>query len=275
MHDQFFPKITVVTPNYNQGLFLEQTILSVLNQNYPNLEYIIMDAGSTDGSVDIIKKYQDRLSYWESKKDNGMYDALNQGFSHSTGEIMCWINSDDVLWEGSLSHVAKLFSNNIKLQWLQGIPSVIDEGGVVIQQRPHVFSKFFFYLKKHEDSFSFIQQESTFWSRRLWEKAGGKLDLNYSLAADFDLWMRFFNFETLYCTSRQLAAFRKRANQQSSNIDLYRKEVNDSISKNKPFLPLMDKAKLFSAAFFQRYHILSTNFSRKYISAVIGKPKYV
>ena len=98
-----YPKISIVTPNYNGVKYLEQTIVSVLNQNYPNLEYIIIDGGSTDGSVEIIKKYESKLSYWVSEPDMGLYHAIQKGFEKSTGEIMAWINSDDMYVKGSFS----------------------------------------------------------------------------------------------------------------------------------------------------------------------------
>ena len=224
-----YPRITVVTPNYDQVDFIEKTICSVLEQDYPNLEYIIIDGGSTDGSVDIIKKYDEQLSYWVSEKDNGMYHAINKGFSRSTGDIMCWINSDDVLWENSLVYIAQLFANNTDVQWLQGYPTVIDENGEILYQRDPVASKYHFYLGDYNKDFSFIQQESTFWTRAIWEKAGGLLNTDYSMAADFDLWMRFFQFEQLYCTKRQLAAFRKREGQKSSDSKAYLAEARESL----------------------------------------------
>ena len=106
------PKISIITPSFNQGQFIEQTILSVLNQHYPNIEYIIIDGGSTDNTLEIIKKYSNRLKYWVSEKDNGQAHAINKGLTHCTGEIFNWINSDDYLAEGALFKVANQFSNH-------------------------------------------------------------------------------------------------------------------------------------------------------------------
>lgn len=278
--DTTYPKITVVTPNYNQGEFLERTILSVLDQNYSNLEYIIIDGGSSDNSVSTIKKYQEKLHYWVSEPDNGMYDAINKGFLRSTGAIMCWINSDDVLWEGSLQYVANKFTANRKVHWLQGLPSVINEKGELILQREQVFSPWFFYLKEHRKQFSFIQQESTFWSRQLWDKAGGELSLHYALASDFDLWMRFFNFETMYCTKRQLAAFRKREGQLSNDQNRYLKEAEASLKLNFKKVSLRKRIIFYTiSALMKILGKLSWVFSKRIRNSckklLFGTPKWL
>lgn len=216
-----------------------------------------MDGGSTDNSLAIIKKYEGDIVYWESETDKGMYDAINKGFSRSSGDIMCWINSDDVLWEGSLFYVAEAFKCKRKIQWLQGYPSVINENGKLVYQRDPVYSKYHFYLLRYIKNFTFIQQESTFWSRSLWEKAGSALSLDLSLAADFELWMRFFEIEKLYCTKQQLGAFRIREGQKSGDKETYLKQaklVVDNYVKNKNYLEriIIKFLKMFSLTRFNK-----------------------
>ena len=226
------PKISIVTPNYNGVRFLEKTILSVISQGYSNLEYIIIDGASTDGSVELIRKYEKKLKYWTSEPDNGTYYAINKGFDRSTGEIMAWINSDDVLWPNSLNHVSEYFLENPQISWIQGLPSIIDENGVLVHQVNPAYSKYFFLTGLYKKPFFTIQQESTFWRRALWQRAGGELDTDFKLAADFDLWIRFFLHEELYCTNTQLAAFRIREGQISEDIAGYISESEQSVKKH-------------------------------------------
>jgi len=119
--DSNYPKIAIVTPSYNQAQFLERTILSVLNQNYPNLEYIIIDGGSTDGSVEIIKKYERYLSYWVSEKENVQADAINKGFQKSTGQILAWLNSDDLYLPNTLVKIMNIFLRNKEITFLYSL----------------------------------------------------------------------------------------------------------------------------------------------------------
>lgn len=227
-----YPKISIVTPNYNQEKYLEETILSVLNQGYPNLEYIIIDGGSTDGSVDIIKKYADKLAYWESVPDKGMYDAIRKGFEKSTGEIMAWINSDDMYQSKSFFTVSEIFSKYKEVNWLLGFPSVYDAMGRIVEC-PHTlrqWSKYDLYIGQYQ----WIQQESVFWRRSLWEKAGSRIESALKYAGDFELWFRFFNFEKLYVTTAILSGFRMRDGEQLSmkQKDAYDAEIR-SVLKTK------------------------------------------
>ncbi len=142
-----YPKISIVPSSYNQGQFLEETVLSVLNQNYPNLEHIIIDGGSTDNSVDIIKKYEDQLAYWVSEKDKGQTHAINKGFKHSNGEILNWLNSDDLLAPGALHVIAEEFSKNPRVDFFFGDFTIIDKEGRVIFSRkspPYCFYTLFY-----------------------------------------------------------------------------------------------------------------------------------
>ncbi len=225
-----FPKISVVTPSYNQDKYLEATILSVIGQNYPDLEYIIVDGGSTDNSVAIIKKYEKKLTYWLSEKDDGLYDAVQKGFRRSSGEIMCWINSDDMLHPGSLSIVANIFMQHPDISWIQGIPTVFDEAGRTIFVKPLRFwSKYDYFAEDKEH----IQQESTFWRRSLWDKAGGHVNIKMKLAGDYELWLRFFDHAELFCIQTILGGFRVRSNNQLSKERMgeYNKEVSLALGK--------------------------------------------
>ncbi|QHT69590.1 glycosyltransferase [Rhodocytophaga rosea] len=230
-----FPKISIITPSFNQAHYLEFTIKSILDQNYPNLEYIIIDGGSTDGSVDIIKKYEKHLAYWISEPDQGLYFALHKGLSKSTGEIMGWLNSDDMLHKLSLFTLADIFSNIAQVNWVQGLPTIFDEmGRTTYTTQPPLKSKYNYYLKDYRKTpFAFIQQESTYWRRSLWEAAGGYISQEYRLAGDFELWMRFFQKDTLYFTQALIGGFRVRKENQLSrnNFSEYLSEVGTIINK--------------------------------------------
>lgn len=209
-----YPKISIVTPSYNQVNYLEETILSVVNQGYPNLEYIIIDGGSSDGSVDIIKKYEQHVSYWVSEADEGLYHAIQKGFERSTGEIMAWLNSDDMYHHKSLFAVAELFSALPQVNWVMGRNTCLNDEGLVFQiDSDEGWSKWRLYNFNRRN---FIQQESVFWRRLLWVKAGSYINTDFTLASDFELWMRFFRYEQLYSTNVLLAGFRFRNEKQKS-----------------------------------------------------------
>ena len=199
------PRISVVTPSFNQGEFLEATLRSVITQGYPELEYVVIDGGSTDDSVSIIKRHEADLAYWVSEPDEGHAHALNKGFAKTTGEIMCWINSSDMYYPWTLQTVAEIFSHLPQVDWIMGVPSQFDVGG-----RPRVVastSGVNIYDILAGD-YREIQQESVFWRRSLWERAGGQLDQSLKCAADFELWLRFFRLAPLYNVTTLLAGFR-------------------------------------------------------------------
>lgn len=221
-----FPKISIVTPVFNQVEYLEEAILSVIEQKYPNLEYIIMDGGSTDGTLEIIKKYKEKLYYWKSEADNGIYDALNKGFNKATGEIMGWLNSDDLLVGKCLFSIAEIFDNNREIRWITGTQSIINRLGYFVEIIPsRKWSKFNLLLNDWQT----IQQESTYWTRSLWVESGASLNENYHYAADLDLWSRFFNFSQLHSCNIPIGSFRLRPGEQLSSK--HYKSYFDEVSK--------------------------------------------
>ncbi len=201
------PKISIVTPNYNHGKYLEESINSVINQNYPNLEYVIIDGGSSDNSLEIIKKYQNYLSHWVSENDNGNYDAINKGFSFVSGDILAWINADDFYLPGAFYFVAEFFNTFSKSSWVttSNITTVTNS-----EIQPNWGNKKYNLDKIISGNFDkpFIQQESTFWTKEIWSKTGGYLNTNYKMAADLELWIRFFQATNLYVLACPLAIFR-------------------------------------------------------------------
>lgn len=266
-----YPKISIVTVNLNKAQFLEQTIQSVLNQHYPNLEYIIIDGGSNDGSVEIIKKYSSSLAYWCSEKDDGYGFALQKGFQISTGEIMAWLNSDDLHLPYSLFHVAEFFSLFPQINWLTGFPGYCSEKGSLIAEMPGAANSF---LPKRHDLYlkfsswsrcrfiggdhSTIQQESTFWKRSLWEKAGSYISNEYSLAIDMELWTRFFRHEKLYTAPALFAAFRYGGSRQLSRAEReqYEQEAVQILKKEQRELSRMLKIKFSISRAFKPFYYL-------------------
>lgn len=225
------PRISIVTPSFNQGKFLEETIRSVLNQNYPNLEYIVIDGGSQDGSVDIIRKYSDQLAYWVSEPDRGQYDAINKGFARATGDIMAWINSDDKYCPWAFDVVGRIFSALPEVQWLTTQTQLFwnDRGELRTALHTGQYARTWFYrgwtLDNRPGFKNWIMQESTFWRRGLWLAAGGKVDDELEYAGDFELWARFWQHADLVTTYCPLAGFRVHEAQKTKKLEKYYAEA--------------------------------------------------
>ena len=205
-----WPKIALVTPVWNSGKYIEQTIRSVLAQGYPNLEYFVVDGGSTDGTLEVIRRYEGQIAElahggWMSEPDRGMYDALNKGFARTSGEIMGWISATDMLHTGALLAVGGIFRDLPEVEWITGRPTWFNEDGMSTRvgelQR---WSRWRFLAGANR----YIQQESTFWRRSLWEKAGARMDATRRNGADFELWVRFFRHARLYTADTVIGGFR-------------------------------------------------------------------
>ncbi|MGZ9675105.1 glycosyltransferase family 2 protein [Flavobacterium sp. GNP001] len=271
IYNTIYPKISIVTPNFNGGRYLEHTIQSVLSQDYPNLEYIVIDGGSTDNSVAIIKKYESHLAYWVSEPDKGLYDAVQKGFDCSTGEIMAWINSDDLYHPKAFFTVAEIFTNIKNVNWLMGIPSTFDELGRTVSVSPlKRWNKLDYYLR----NFEWIQQESVFWRRSLWTKSGSKVDSNMKYAADLELWLRFFRSEKLYVTQALLGGFRQRSEGQLSInfLDEYMEEARMKIKEEiENHIPKKEKDLLIS---IKKYNIIMNKMPYTFLKRILTKVFY-
>lgn len=222
--------ISIVTPSFNQGDFLRECIESVITQDYPYIEHIIIDGGSTDGSIDIIRDYEDRITYWHSKPDGGQFEAIQTGFSKSKGEVMAWINADDKYHPGSFQTVAQIFQKQPEIEWITGRPTAYNEKGAItkiFESLPRWSREAYLAGVYHKCC---IQQESTFWRRSLWQKAGSHMNTSLQYAGDFELWVRFFRYAQLYTVDALLGGFRYHDKQKTAaGLDSYFAEA-DNIS---------------------------------------------
>lgn len=213
--DTTYPKISIVTVSFNQGQFIEDNILSVINQNYPNVEHIIIDAGSTDGTIDILKKYDNYLN-WTSEPDKGQSDGLNKGFKKATGEIIGWFNSDDRIPLGALHKVARFFIENPDEIAVVGNQSIIDENGElirVVKSRSYSYD----YLVNHARG---ITQNSTFFKKEVFEKTG-YLDETLHYAMDRDLFIRIAKIKAMPYIPETLGEFRLQEDAKTAKGSFY------------------------------------------------------
>lgn len=235
-----WPRLSIITPSYNQGSFIEETILSILLQGYPNLEYIIIDGGSTDGTLDIIKKYEQWITHWVSEPDCGMYDAINKGFVRATGDIMAWSNTDDIYLPGTFHMIGSVFRQFPKIDWVTSLWKVQwdHNGNELKRYRVGGFDRRAFckgrnLLGSNPYATFMIQQQSTFWTRQLWERSGAHVDDSLDLAGDFELWARFYQYAELYALDEPLGVFRFQPDQKTANFSHeYLKEAEKAFKQN-------------------------------------------
>lgn len=215
-----YPKITVVTPSYNQGQYLEQTIKSVIGQDYPNLEYIIMDGGSTDQSVSIIERYERYLAYWVSEPDGGQSKAIAKAFDMATGDIVAWLNSDDIYLPGTLRKVSEIYNSNPSAEWWIGNTFMINPQNRVIKRWYARNTN----LQKLLYSGMTAAQPSTFWRRDKYLEYGG-LNVDMQFCFDYDLNIRFAQRTSPTCIDAFLSAFRFHPKSKTCTLtDVRRKE---------------------------------------------------
>ena len=224
------PRISLVIPSYNYGQYLEACLDSILSQGYPNLELMILDGGSTDNTPAIIEKYRNYLSCSRSCPDSGQYSAIEEGLRRSTGEIMGWLNADDMFHPGALATVGSIFSERPEVEWLMGRPNSFDQSGrqkVVLSFLP--MTSRVKYLAGQE----LIQQEGTFWRRGLWERCGGYIAKDLSLAADLELWARFLRTAQLHAVDSLIAGFRDHPLQKSKDKAGYTAQANLVLARER------------------------------------------
>jgi len=231
------PRISVVTPALNQAPYIEATLRSVLDGPVQPAEYIVLDGGSTDGTAATIERHAGRLTFWASEPDDGQYDAIARGFERTTGDVMAWLNAGDLFLPWALQLASDLFDRFPQVEWLTTQrPLVLDERGVAVQSE---------YVGGYaRDSFragvnlpggdwfarAGIQQESTFWRRSLWERAGGRIATELRYAGDFELWLRFFEHAEPYAVDVPLGAHRVHEQQKTETLDPYVAEAREVLA---------------------------------------------
>lgn len=209
-------KVSIITPSYNQAQFLEETILSVLNQDYSNIEYILIDGGSTDGSLEIIKRYEGRINSWISEPDLGQTDAINKGFSMASGDVYAWLNSDDTYRPGAVGAAVEFLHQNAEIGMVYGNAYYIDDVGEIVARYPAGETDY----KRLRRGVNTIPQQAMFFRSILWSMVG-PLDSSFYYAMDYDLWTRIAAVSPIAFHDQMWAHFRLQ-NESKSLREAYR-----------------------------------------------------
>jgi len=230
--NKVLPKITIITPSFNQGRFIKQTIESVLSQNYPNLEYLIFDSCSTDNTIEILKSFGKKIQ-WVSEKDEGQTNAINKGLKQAKGDIVAFINSDDYYLPNTFYKIVEFFNKNPNKKWVTGDYLIVNSNGKKIQNYVRFYKKLYWIIPKSIGLriTNYINQPSTFWRKKLTDELGF-LDesLNYSM--DYEYWLRFINKYPLSIINECFSAFRIH-NESKSGIDYVKQLEEEFIILNK------------------------------------------
>jgi glycosyltransferase involved in cell wall biosynthesis len=197
------PLVSIVTPSFNQAPYLEAAISSVIDQEYPNIEYILIDGGSTDDSVDIIKTHSGKFAYWISEPDRGQTDAINKGFAHATGKYLAWLNADDRLRPNAVSEAVQFLEAHADAGMVYGDAEYIDSRGRVVGNFPAAQTDY----RALRRGYVHIPQQAAFWRRDLWAQVS-PLDTSFTFAMDYDLWVRLAKISKLQYLTRLWAQFR-------------------------------------------------------------------
>jgi glycosyltransferase involved in cell wall biosynthesis len=209
-----WPRISIVTPSYNQAQFVEETVRSILLQGYPNLEYVVLDGGSTDGSVDVLRRYESAFDYWVSAKDNGQASALAAGFRRATGQILGFVNSDDVLLPGALAAVARHFARHPEAELVVGKSVLYDSDSHIIYVVPGLAPSFNSLLFWGSGGFN---QPASFWKREVLLQVG-IFDESFRFSFDYDMYLRLTRRQPAQRINHYLAAFRMHPASKTSTI---------------------------------------------------------
>lgn len=246
------PRISIVTPSFDQGEFIERALYSVLSQAYPELEYVVCDGGSRDGTVEVLRRYQARLAGWLSEPDGGQADALNRGFAATSGEIMSYLNSDDMLLPGSLAYVARYLVQHPEVDAVYGQRVLVNEDDYQVGV---------WVTPPHDDRLldlaDYVPQETLFWRRRAWEAAGGRMDDSLDYALDWDLLLRLRDSGArIVRLPRLLGAFRVHDGQKTLSPDPRREAETERLRIRTCGRPMSGDEAYARAARFLRRHVL-------------------